>query len=205
MGFVTENDATAVRHLEPAFEARRLRLKDVWATEQIPKCRLTFVSEKVVNPGVYFVHEVWITGLDEGSIPIVAAVLNERSITESQQRRTSQDPLLERCVVHQLVEVMALAAEPHPPADSSWIPESPQHRDLVVAEKDCRVRAVARVAQGADAEVAGVDQVAEKDGVPLGGGVRLEGLKEPLEIAVHVAHDQNRQISHETDASLRVG
>jgi len=205
MGFVTENDATAVRHLEPAFEARRLRLKDVWATEQIPKCRLTFVSEKVVNPGVYFVHEVWITGLDEGGIPIVAAVLNQRSISKSQDPRPLPHPLLEWRIASQLVEVVVLAAEPHPPADSCRIPQCPQHRDLVVAEKDCRVRAVARVAQGADAEVAGVDQVAEKDGVPLGGGVRLEGLEESLEIAVHVAHDQNRQISHETDASLRVG
>jgi hypothetical protein len=205
VGFVTENDATAVRHLEPAFKAHRLRLKDVRPAEQIPQCRLTFVNEKVANPSIYSVHEVCITGLDEGGIPIVATVLNQRSITESQQRRTFPHPLLEWCVARQLVEVVALAAEPHPPADSRWIPESPQHRDFVVPKDHCRVRAVTRVSQSADAEHAGVDQVAEKDRVPLGGGVGLEGLEEPLEIAVHVAHDQNRQISHETDASLRVG
>src|SRR5487761_526402 len=68
MRFVTENNATAVRHFEPAFEPRELRLKDVRPAQQIPKCRLTFMNEKGTNRCIYSCHRVRISDLDEGSV-----------------------------------------------------------------------------------------------------------------------------------------
>src|SRR5438309_8942828 len=79
MGFVAENDAVCVRHLEPAFEPHRLGLKDVRSAEQIPKCRLTFNHEKVANPSIYSLHRMRIACFDKDGVRIVAAVLNQSS------------------------------------------------------------------------------------------------------------------------------
>jgi hypothetical protein len=205
MGFVAENNAPRVRDFEPALEPHRLRFKDVRPAEQIPKCRLTFMNEKVVNPCVYSLKRVGIVRLCEGRIRIVAAMLNERFIRESYDRGTFPQPLLEMGVASQLVEVVALATKTHPPTDSRWIAQRPEHGDLMVAQDHCRVRAIARVPKGADAEHAVVDEVAEKNRVPFGRRVGLQRLEEPLEVAVHVAHDQDGQICHERDASGGVG
>ena len=65
----------------------------------------------------------------------------------------------------------------------------------MVAEQHHGVGAVAREAQGADAEGAVVDQVAEENRPPLGCGLGFERLEEALEIAVNVPDDEDRQIA----------
>ena len=50
------------------------------------------------------------------------------------------------------------------------------------------------VAQRTDAEHPVVDEVTEEDRAPPVGGVRLEGLEQPLQVAMDVADDQDRQI-----------
>jgi hypothetical protein len=76
VGFVAEHNAAGTGHFQPPFEPHRLRLKDVRAAEQIPQCRLTLMNEKVANASVYSVNRVRIIALDQGGIPVVAAVLN---------------------------------------------------------------------------------------------------------------------------------
>src|SRR6266581_1305607 len=95
---------------------------------------------------------------------------------------------------HQLVEIVALAAGRHPETDSGGIAQRPQQRDLVVAEKDGRVGAVASVPERADPKHSVVDEVSDEDGVPQIGWIRLQGFEEPLQVAVNVADDQDRQI-----------
>src|SRR6202140_1528907 len=94
--------------------------------------------------------------------------------------------MLERDILGQLLEVVLLAADSNPETDPRRIAQRPEHRDLVVAQKHHRVGAIAGVAQGADAEGAVVDQVAEEDRAPLGCGIRFERLEETFENAVHV-------------------
>jgi len=99
MGFVAEDNSAGAGHFEPAIESHRLCLEDVRPAEQIPKSRLTFVSQKVANLVVYSVHGERVIDLDEGGIPIVAAVLNQSSIAEAQERRTLAQPFLPRVTV----------------------------------------------------------------------------------------------------------
>ena len=63
----------------------------------------------------------------------------------------------------------------------------------MVAEQDSRVGTVAGVAEAAYPEGAAVHQVAQEDGPPLVGRVGLQSLEEPLQVAVDVADDQDRQ------------
>src|SRR5260370_20770720 len=65
----------------------------------------------------------------------------------------------------------------------------------MVAEQDSGVGPVPRITQGADAEQPIVDEVAEEDRAPLTGRVGFQRLEEPLEVAVNVAGDQDRQVA----------
>jgi len=125
MWFVSEYNAARTRQIEPTFEPHHLRLKDIWPAEQIPEFRLTCMKDKVANPGVYSVDRVWLVDLDESRVCIAAAVLKQGSIAKPLHRRSLAHPFLEGRVSSQLVQVMALAAESHPPADSCRIAQSP--------------------------------------------------------------------------------
>src|SRR5450759_4139915 len=194
VGVVTEHDAAAAGHLEPAVEPFWLGREDVLAAEQFPKVRLTAVRKQLVHSTVDGGDRVGVVLLNEGRIGIAAAVLDQGAIREPEQGRPLAHPLLEWDVFGQLVQVVALSSDSHPETDSGRISQCPKHRDLVVAEEHDRVGPVARVAQGADAKRPVVDQVAEEDRPPLGARVRLERLEEPLEIAVDVPDDQDGQV-----------
>src|SRR2546425_1210185 len=89
---------------------------------------------------------------------------------------------------------MLLASDGHPEADARRITQRPEHRHLVVAEEHRGVRPVTRVAEGADTEHPVINQVADEHRVPAVGWVGAERFEEPLEVAVDVPDEEDRQV-----------
>ena len=119
---------------------------------------------------------------------------HQAAILEEHQRGPAAHPFLQRNISRQLLEVVLLAADPHPETDAQRITKRPEHCDLVVAEDHGRVGAIARVAQGPDSKGPVVNEVAEEDRAPAVRWIGFEGVEQPLEVAVDVADDQDRQI-----------
>src|SRR5207248_8473173 len=94
----------------------------------------------------------------------------------------------------QLLQVVELTADAHPVGEAAGVAPRPEEGQLVVAEQHLAVGAVARIAQGADSECAAVDQVAQEDCPPALGWVGSQRLEQPLQVAVDVADDQDREI-----------
>src|SRR5260370_36407530 len=120
-------------------------------------------------------------------------MLDQRPVGQPHERGSLTKPGLQRRVARELGEVMLLSADGHPEADARWIPQRPQQRDLVVAQENRGVGAVAGISERADAEHPVVDEVADEHCVPLIGWIEAQRLEKALEIAVDVADDQDRQ------------
>src|ERR1700716_1035052 len=80
--------------------------------------------------------------------------------------------------------------EPHP----CRVSQRPQHRDLVIAKKDCRVGPVARITESTDSKHPVVDEVADEYRMPAVGRIRPQGLEKALEIAMDIPYDQGWQV-----------
>ena len=160
----------------------------------MPQHSFAIAGQELAGAPIDRSNEVWLVGGGKVEVGVVAAVLGEGAVGQLHQRRPLPHPLLQGFVLAQLIEVVPLAADADPEADSSGIAQRPEHRDFVVAQQDLRVGTVPRVAQSSNAEHPVVDEVAEEDGAPFGRRVRLECGEEALDVPVHVADDQDRQI-----------
>src|SRR5438132_7205623 len=89
---------------------------------------------------------------------------------------------------------MLLASDGHPEADARRITQRPEHRHLVVAEEHRGVRPVTRVAEGADTEHPVINQLADEHRVPAVGWIGAERFEGPLEVAVDVPDEEDRQV-----------
>ena len=126
--------------------------------------------------------------------PEMLGKIFESLILQLEEERAGSHPALEFGISLQLAKVVHLAAKAHPARQVGPIAEGPEHRDLVVAEQQRSVGAVAGVAESSDAEWPAVDEVAQEDGVPAFRGVGKEGLEHSLDVPVDVAHHDHRQV-----------
>src|SRR5215471_18384882 len=188
------------RTAEPCLEPQRLPAKYASGGHPADQGLGVPSREQPADLVVDRIHGVRLARRNEGAKLVAVAVLGESAALQHQHGRAPQQPRLQRLVPCQLLEVVWLASRPEPGVDSRSalgpVAEGSQHQDLVIAEEDDAVWAVASIAEGAHAEGAAVHEVAQEDRAPPVGWVGLERSEEALEVSMDVADDEDGQVSH---------